>query len=428
MMREQSAALAAKLRWRLAFPTILFMLLSSLDRVNISFAALQMNHELGFTPSQYGFGAGVLFAGFLLAQYPSVMLLQRLGMHRWIAGCALLWGGAACATAFVHTALQFYVLRVVLGAAEGGLAPGIVLYLSQFATERARASTFALPMLAIPLSIVLGSPLSGWLMGLTLAGPLAAWRWMLIAEALPTVLLGLVAWFYFPDRPAQASWLTAQERGWLERNAALRGRESQRNDWRVLKHPLVWASAVLWFCLLSGSYGIMFWLPQMIKRLAGLSPVQIGLVNALPWFGAMLGMYFNAAHSDRSGERFWHISVPAALAAVALLLAWLAGAGPMGLAALFVAGLGLGGAQGAFWALPTTLLKGSALAVGAVAINIVGTAGGLVMPHLVGFALEKTGQFSGPTLLIAAVLLLGACLVVTIRLALTRRVPMAPVA
>jgi len=139
-------------------------------------------------------------------------------------------------------------------------------------------------------------------------------------------------------------------------------------------------------------------------------------------------MYFNAAHSDRSGERFWHISVPAALAAVALLLAWLAGAGPMGLAALFVAGLGLGGAQGAFWALPTTLLKGSALAVGAVAINIVGTAGGLVMPHLVGFALEKTGQFSGPTLLIAAVLLLGACLVVTIRLALTRRVPMAPVA
>jgi len=419
-MLEQSASLAAKLRWRLAFPTILFMLFSSLDRVNISFAALQMNRELGFTPSQYGFGAGVLFAGFLLAQYPSVLLLQRIGMHRWIACCALLWGGAACATALIHTPAQFYVLRVLLGAAEGGLAPGIVIYLSQFATDRARASTFAVPMLAIPLSLVLGSPLSGWLMGLTFPGALPAWRWMLIAEALPTMLLGVMAWFYFPDRPDQASWLSADEQSWLQAHAAQRGHDRRRNDWRVLQQPLVWASALLWFCLLSGSYGVMFWLPQMIKRLAGLSPFQIGLVTALPWFGAMLGMYYNSAHSDRSGERYWHIGAPAALAAMALLMAWAAGAGALGLAALFVAGLGLGAAQGAFWALPTTLLTGNSLAVGAVAINIVGTAGGLVMPHLIGFALERSGDFAGPTLLIAAVLLLGAALVATVRLALGR--------
>src|ERR1700689_2539824 len=159
-------AISRKVLWRLALPTIVFMLLSSLDRVNISFAALQMNKDLGFTPSQYGFGAGILFAGFLAGQYPSVLLLQRIGMHRWIALCAVMWACCAAAIAFVQVPAQFYVLRILLGFAEGGLAPGIVLYLSQFATERERATTFALPMLAIPLSIVLGSPLSGWLMGM----------------------------------------------------------------------------------------------------------------------------------------------------------------------------------------------------------------------------------------------------------------------
>jgi MFS family permease len=425
-MADGRALLARKTLWRVAVPTILFVLLSSLDRVNISFAALQMNRELGFTPSQYGFGASILFVGFLLGQYPSVLLLQRFGMHRWMAGCAILWGWTACAMAVMHTAGEFYALRIVLGAAEAGLSPGIVLYLSQFTTDRERASTFALPMLAIPLSIVLGGPLSGWLMGLTPPGAIAAWRMMLVAEALPTIMLGALAWFYFPDTPAQASWLSAEERRWLESNAAQRGRDRQRNDWSVLKRPLVWVSALLWFCLLSGSYGIMFWLPQMIRRLSGLSALQIGWVTALPWFGAMLGMYFNSRHSDRSGERYWHISVPAAIAGLAILASWAAGAGLVGLAALLIAGVCLGCAQGAFWALPTTLLQGNALAVGAVAINIAGSSGGLVMPHLIGLLVQRTGQFAGPTLLVVGVLGFAAILVLAIRVALGgRRAPAA---
>ena len=422
-MEPTPHAISGKVLWRLALPTIAFMLLSSLDRVNISFAALQMNKDLGFTPSQYGFGAGILFAGFLSGQYPSVLLLQRIGMHRWIALCAIVWACCAAGIAFVQTPPQFYVLRVLLGFAEGGLAPGIVLYLSQFATERERATTFALPMLAIPLSIVIGSPISGWLMTIPTPLGLAGWRWMLIAEALPTMVLGIGAWFYFPDRPADVRWLSDVERRWLGQNAANRERPDNRNDWRILRHPMVWASALLWFCLLSGAYGIMFWLPLMIKQLSGLSAFQIGFVNALPWAGAMIGTYYNSRHSDRTGERFFHISIPAVVASVAMLSAWAAGPGISGLALLFLAGLGLGAAQGAFWALPTSLLTPSTFAVAAVAINIAGSSGGLVIPHLVGYVRERSGSFAGPTVLIAVILLLSAMLVSYIRIMFFSRSP-----
>jgi ACS family tartrate transporter-like MFS transporter len=401
--------------WRLALPTIGFMLLSALDRVNISFAALQMNVELGFTPVQYGFGAGIFFLGFLGGQYPSVLLLQRLGMHRWIALSALVWALCAAAIAFVRSPLQFYVLRVVLGFAESGLAPGIVLYLSQFATERERATTFALPMLAIPLSIVLGGPLSGWLMGVAAPWGLASWRWMLIAEALPTIALAVAAWFYFPDRPAQMRWLTSEERDWLARNAANRTDCTARNDWRVLRMPFIWSAALLWFCLLSGSYGIIFWLPQIIRQLAGATPLQIGLINSLPWAGAMLGMYFNSRHADRTGERFLHISVPALLAALCMLGAFHVGGGLAGLALLFLSGLGLGAAQGAFWALPTALFTPATFAVAAVAINIGGSAGGLLIPHLIGIVREHSGGFGAPTVLIALTMIMAAALVLYIR-------------
>jgi ACS family tartrate transporter-like MFS transporter len=392
------------------------MLLSSLDRVNISFAALGMNAALGLTPREYGFGAGILFVGFLAGQCPSMLWLQRAGMHRWLATSTLAWAGCAAALAFVQTPLELYCLRIGLGLAEGGLAPGIVLYLSQFASERERATLFALPMLAIPLSIVIGSPISGWLLGVRAPLGLASWRWMLLAEALPAVVLGIAAWFYFPDAPEQARWLTDEERRWLQANASHRVRSALGNDWRVLRSPLVWASALLWFGLLSGAYGIMFWLPQVIKRLAGVSAFEVGWLNALPWLGAMAGMYYNSRHSDRSGERFWHIAAPAFLAAAGIACAWAAGGGITGLTALLAAGVGLGAAQGAFWALPTWMLTQRTLPVAAVAINIAGSAGGFVMPHLMGYVLERSGGFAAPSLLIAAMLLASALLVLAIRL------------
>lgn len=408
-------AMAGKIRWRLIVPAILFMLLSSIDRVNVSFAALQMNADLGFTPSQYGFGAGILFVGFLAGQYPSVLLQQRIGMRRWMAICALLWGLCAGGMAFIETHWQFYTLRVLLGLAEGGLAPGIVLYLSQFATERERATTFAMPMIAIPLSIVIGGPLSGWLMSMDPPFGMAGWRWMFLGEALPTLVFGVAAYFYFPDRPGDAKWLDAKEKDWLSRNAANRRDTAQANDWSVLRRPLVWASALLWFCLLSGSYGVIFWLPQIVKQMTSLSPVEIGLVNALPWIGNIFGIYFNSKHSDRTGERFWHIAIPAAVAALAILSAAAAGATPLGLLALLVAGTALGAAQGAFWALPTRMFTPATFAVGAVAINIAGSSGGLIVPHLVGLVREKTGAFTAPIWLIAGILLLAAVIVLIVR-------------
>jgi len=406
---------AGKVHWRLGVPAILFMLLSSLDRVNISFAALSMNDALGLGPREYGFGAGILFAGFLAGQYPSVLWLQRVGMHRWLATCAVAWAVCAGGIAWVRTPLEFYLLRVALGFAEAGLAPGIVLYLSQFATERQRATTFALPMLAIPLSIVMGSPLSGWLLSVRPPWGLGAWRWMLLIEALPALVLGVTAWLYFPDTPGEARWLSVAERHWLEANAAHRLRSRATNDWRVLRKPLVWLASLLWFCLLSGAYGIMFWLPQTIKHFAGLGPVQVGWVNALPWLGAMAGMYFNSAHSDRSGERFWHIALPAAIAALAIGCAWSLGPGPLALIALLITGIGVGAAQGAFWALPTRMLSQSTFAVAAVAINVAGSSGGLVVPHLMGYALARGGGFGAPTALVGGILMLAVVLVVCLR-------------
>ena len=413
---DLGAQIGRKVHRRLGLAGILFMLFSSLDRVNISFAALGMNSALGLTPGEYGWAAGILFVGFLAGQYPSVLWLQRIGMHRWLATCSVCWALCAGGIAFVHTATELYALRIVLGFAEGGLAPGIVLYLSQFATERERATIFALPMLAIPVSIVIGSPISGWLMSVSPPLGVASWRWMLLAEALPALLLGVAAWFYFPDTAQQARWLTPEERGWLESNASHRARARVSNDWTVLRSPLVWASALLWFGLLSGAYGIMFWLPQVIKRLAGVGTLEVGWLNALPWLGAMVGMYYNSVHSDRSGERFWHIAAPAALSAFGIAGAWAAGDGVAALIALFVAGVGLGAAQGAFWALPTRMLTQSTLPVAAVAINIAGSAGGFVMPHLVGYVLERSGGFGGPSLLIAGMLLASALLVLSMRM------------
>jgi ACS family tartrate transporter-like MFS transporter len=252
---------------------------------------------------------------------------------------------------------------------------------------------------------------------------LAGWRWMLIAEALPTVLLGVAAWFYFPDRPDQVRWLNDRERAWLEANAANPSAAGARNDWGILREPMVWASALVWFCLLSGAYGIMFWLPQMIKQLSGLNPMQIGLVNALPWAGAMIGTYYNARHSDRSGERFLHVSVPALISALAMLAAWSVNGGVPGLLLMFLAGLGLGAAQGAFWALPTSLLTPATFAVAAVAINVAGTSGGIIVPHVVGLVRERTGNFAAPIVLIAGILLLAAALVSYIRRMFFRDAP-----
>jgi predicted MFS family arabinose efflux permease len=410
------ASLSGDIRWRLAIPTILFMFLASLDRVNISFAATQMTAELGMSPSQYGLASGLVYLGFLAGQFPSVLLLQRIGFHRWLSLIAILWGLGALGMAFVRSPHELYALRVWVGFAEGGLAPGIVLYLSQFASDRQRASTFAIPMLAIPLSITLGGPISGWLLDMNAPGALASWRWMFLAEGIPTVLVGVAAYFYFPDSPAETKWLKDSDRAWLAANSAGTTVRKQINDWSVVISPMVLISSLLWFCLLAGAYGIMFWLPQVVEHMTGLSAFQTGLVNALPWIGVGLGIYFNSAHSDRTGERFWHIGLPGAIAGLAIIAANFAGAGALGLALLFLVGLTLGAAQGTFWALPMILFGPATAALGVVTINIAGTSAGIVVPHIIGFVREATGGFTAAAFLVGGFLLFSALVVLIIRL------------
>ncbi len=416
-------SIGRKMRIRLALPCILFMLLSSLDRSNMSFAAAGMNVELDLSASQYGLAAGILFIGYLAGQYPSLFLYQRLGMSRWIAGCALLWGGCALGMAFITTPLQLYVLRVMMGLGEAGLVSGIVMYLGQFATERERATIFALPMLAIPASIIVGGPLSGWLMSVANPMSVSGWRYMYVMEAVPTLVMGLLALGYFPDRPGDAAWLTDAEKDWLATHATVKRTGTRQNDWSMLWKPVVWISALLWFCLLCGAYGIIFWLPQIVGSMSDLSATAIGVVGALPWVGVGLGIYFNSQHSDKTGERYWHTGLPVLSAAMALLFAWQIGNGWLALLGLLVTGLGLGAAQGTFWALPTRTMTPAALPVGIVAINIAGSSGGLVMPQVMGIARQVTGGFTGPTLLVVGALLMAALLVLLLRLIQKPAVP-----
>ncbi|MBL8552177.1 MAG: MFS transporter [Hyphomonadaceae bacterium] len=401
-----------KVRLRLAYACTLIMFMSSLDRVNVSFAAHQMNEAVGLSPSLYGFGAGIFFVGFLIAQFPSVYLLKLISAPRWFFTLMLTWGAAATAMAFLQSPEMYYALRVVLGLAEGGLAPGMVLYLSGFTSERDRAGNFAAPMLAIPISIVLGAPISAWLMSMH-DNPLGlpGWRWMFLIEGLPTILLAILALFHFPRTPAEAKWLTSEEKAWIAENNSMRVRPSAPRTRGAFTNPWLWVSAAIWFCLLGGAYGIIFWLPQVIRQFADLSEVEVGFVAALPWVGALIGMFWNPRHSDKTGERFWHVALPALVAGAAYAIAvWTPPT--VSIVLLFIGGLGLGAAQGAFWAIPTKLFSPAVMATGIVAVNIAGSSSGMITPWLIGVVRERTNDFTIPIYIVGLLLVMAAALTV----------------
>ncbi|WP_262503876.1 MFS transporter [Sphingosinithalassobacter sp. CS137] len=393
-----------KVMLRLVLPSALFILVGAIDRANVGFAALQMNAALGLSSAQYGFGAGVLFIGYLAAKYPSVLLYEAIGMRRWLGTITVAWGICASAMALVQNEWQLYGLRIVIGFAEGGLSSGLMIYLSHWASERYRASVLAIPIMAISIAQVIGAPLSGWL--IDSPNPLGweGWRWMFLVEGLPAVVLGVFAWFYYPDGPAQARWLAPAQRAWLienvkgaakpARGAAAPGR------WGALRSPVGWLCALIWFCILSGNYGVMFWLPQIVRGISGLTPSEVGLIVALPWAGSAIGLFFNARHSDRTQERFLHIAVPALVGGTGLILAYLLGPGLPGLLMLILGGACVGCTVAAFWAIPTKLLPPESLAMGIVMINIIGSLAGATVPTLMGLLRDISGSFLPPTLLL----------------------------
>ena len=382
-----------------------------LDRVNVGFAALAMNEDLGFTPSIFGAGAGIFFVGYILFEIPSNLALQRFGARIWIARIMISWGVVAAAMALVNSETGFYAMRFLLGVAEAGFFPGIILYLTYWFPARERARIVSLFMTAVPLATVVGGPVSGALLELHGLGGLKGWQWLFIIEALPAVLLGFVALRFLTDRPEQADWLTKSERQALAATLAAEAEATREVGYaglgQALTRPRVLVLGLLYFCIAFGLYGIGFWMPQLIQTF-GLTPLKIGFLTAIPYLFAAIAMVIWGWHSDRTGERTWHVALPLLLAAFAF--AWSASTLPLGLTmvALTLATIGIYAVVGTFWSLPTAILTGTGAAAGIALVNSLGNLGGFAGPFIVGVIKQATGSFTAALLSLAGALLLGA--------------------
>ena len=428
----EDVALRRKLTLRLVAPLALLFLINSLDRANVSFAALRMNADLRLSPEAYGLGASIFFLGYILFQAPHAFSQRLLGPRVWICATMLVWGGFATSLAFIQGHTQFFVLRFLLGVAEGGFAPGVMAYLATWAPRRFRGWLIAGTMVAIPTSVILGGPLSGWLLQAGNPVGLAGWRWMFLVEGLPAVVLAGFALLVFPNRLEQARWLTAEEkralRDELEREHAEADAAGGARLLPALAKPWLWISVLVWFGILAGQYGLMFWLPQVIKAWSHASDMAVGFIAALPWIGIASGMMLNAWHSDRTGERLLHLAVPAVLAAVCTASAALVTNGPIALLLLTTGGFFLGAAQGAFWPIPTRLLAGMGAMGGVTLINLCGNGAGVVTPWAIGWVRAHTGSFQAPVIAMAGVMLVVAALMLPLRGVEDRRRPAATAA
>jgi MFS transporter, ACS family, tartrate transporter len=406
-----------KAAWRLLPFLCLCYMINFLDRVNVGFAALAMNQDLGFSPSVYGLGAGIFFAGYILFEVPSNLALQRFGARFWIARIMISWGIVATAMALVHNEASFYALRLLLGIAEAGFFPGIILYLTYWFPARERARIVSLFMAAVPLATVVGGPVSGALLKLHGFWGLAGWQWLFIIEGLPAVLLGVVVLFVLDDRPEEARWLSQDERQALATTLAAEAEATREAGYaglgQALTRPRVLVLGLLYFCIVSGLYGIGFWMPQVIQTY-GLEPLEIGFLTAIPYLAAAIGMVLWGARSDRTGERIWHIALPLLIGGAAF--AWSAVSGPFSLTivALTFATLGIYAAVGTFWSLPTAILTGTGAAAGLALVNSMGNVAGLISPTVIGVIRQTTGSFTWALLYLAGAMLLGALIVLLV--------------
>lgn len=402
-----------KLALGLVVPIALLTFVNSIDRVNVSYAGSAMSAALRLSPEQFGTGVSMFFVAYLLFQYPHVRLLRVVGIKAWLFVSMTLWAGSGVWMAHVGSAAEFYAARFLLGMAEAGFAPGMTWLISRWTPPSMRAGALSGALLAVPLSMVLGGPLCGWLLGL--ANPLALepWRYMFLAIAVPNAVLAVAAALYFVDRPDKARWLSAEERDWLDRTleppapaADVPG--SALRD--IARDPWLWRCSVGWLLIMTGAYALAFWLPQLVRQLAlAGSEFLIGTLSALPMLGIAIGLAVNGRLSDRAGERLLHVAVPSAVAGIAMLAAaWLEPGWPV-LALLFVAGLGLGAAQGVFWAIPSAVrLGGGRVPVGVIAlISMFGTAGGILGPWLVGVLVGTSGGFSLAIAVLASMLVVA---------------------
>jgi ACS family tartrate transporter-like MFS transporter len=409
-LSTEERAVVRKAMWRL-LPFLCFVyFIAYLDRVNVSFAALTMNADLGISDSAYGLGAGIFFVAYFLFEVPSNFALKRFGARVWIARIMVTWGLISMSMAFITGPKSFYVMRFLLGVAEAGFFPGMVFYLTYWFPNRVRAGILGLFIIANPASTVIGAPLSTTLLGTSVFG-MKGWQTMFLIEGIPAVLLGFVVLMVLCDSPAKAKWLTERERDVLQtavkRDERLSSFTSARDG---LLHPLVWLFSGLYAALMLGVYGFGLWAPQIVKSLGNLTNQQVGLVLVIPYACATLAMVLWGRHSDRTGERKWHLALPGVVGMIGFLLGGFTGNFYMAVVGFTLGAIGIYASLPLFWSLPTAILGGSAAAGGIALINSIGNLSGYLGPFLIGKLKDLTQNFLAGLVLIAASLGLAAIL------------------
>ncbi len=406
---------------------ILCYFVAYLDRVNVGFAKLHMNGSLGLSDAAYGLGAGLFFIGYFFFEVPSNILLERFGARRWIARIMISWGIVSAAFAFIpsistRTGLSsewiFYALRLLLGACEAGFFPGIIFYLTLWFPAAYRARVISLFMLAIPISSIIGAPISGLLLNLSGLG-LQGWQWLFVCEALPSILVGFGVLIFLIDFPREAKWLQPDEIQWIQSTLAFERQQKEAAEHismlQALTDVRILALSLVYFCLNATSYGIAFFLPTIIKAF-GVTDTQTGLIAALPFVFGATGMVLLGRHSDRTAERRIHVAAALTLAAVGIGLAGLVSSPVLVIALLCLAQIGVSSVPPMFWPMPASILTGASAAAGIAAINSLGNLSGFAGPFAMGYLRDLTGGFTAGLLMLAAAGLVGAAVTLRLRI------------
>ena len=418
MTEPNADATYRKVAFRLIPLLFVCYIAAYLDRVNVAFAKLQMLQALQLSDSVYGVGAGIFFIGYFIFEIPSNVALHRVGAGRWIARIMVTWAVLSAAMMFVNSAFTFYVVRFLLGAAEAGFFPGIILYLTYWFPAARRGRATSLFLAAIALAGVVGNPLSGWILkSMNGMNGWAGWQWLFLLEAVPSLVLGVVAWFWLEDRVDHAQWLTSEERALIARDIA--AEESGKADGslaRVLANPQVWLAAFVYFAIVSGLYGITFWLPTIIKELGIADTLQVGLIGGVPWAFGIAAMFLVARSADRRQEYRWHTAASCIVAAIGLVVSVAFHADVLlAMAGLTIGAMGIMSALPIFWSNPTALLGGTAAAMGIAFINSVGNLAGFAIPSLMGVIKDHTHSNDAGLHMLAGFLVLGALLALALR-------------
>lgn len=417
-------ALYRKAAWRILPLLLLCYLVAYLDRVNVGFAKLQMSDDLHFSEAVYGLGAGIFFIAYFLVEIPSNLILHKVGARLWIARIMISWGVISSCMAFVTTPMSFYIMRFLLGLAEAGFYPGVILYLSYWFPTQRRGKMFALFATAVPLSGLVGAPLSGWIMtAFDGAHGWAGWKWLFFIEGLPSVAIGILVIFCLSDRISQAGWLTPQQKTLLQSRIDAESQGHVAHSVKdVFRQPRMWLLTGIYFCLIAGFYTVGFWLPTLVRQAGVTDVLQIGLLTAIPYGAAVATMLLVSRNADRLRERRWHLALTAIVGGVGLIISatW-SDNFTVSMIGLTLGAMGALSTLPLFWPLPTAFLGGTAAAAGIALINSCGNLAGFVSPYLMGFLKDMTHSTTIGMYVMASALFLGAALVFRIPANLVNR-------